>query len=141
MSRRSLLHLLIAAIILFACYPAMAENRLALVIGQSAYRSVPALPNPANDPRAMTQLLTDSGFEVLAASNLSQYQLREQASDTAALVATRARMAAATIVPTPRRCSRSRKSRGFRSRKPSSAFASRSTGRPTGDRRRGTAPR
>ena len=88
MSRRSLLHLLIAAIILFACYPAMAENRLALVIGQSAYRSVPALPNPANDARAMTQLLTDSGFEVLAASNLSQDQLREKVSEFAGRVAT-----------------------------------------------------
>src|ERR1700730_4239899 len=88
MSRSSLLHLLIAAIILFTCYPAMAENRLALVIGQSAYRSVPALPNPANDAKAMTQLLTDSGFEVLAASNLSQDQLRDKVSEFAGRVAT-----------------------------------------------------
>ena len=89
MSRRSLLHLLVSTIILFASYPAMAENRLALVIGQSAYRSVPALPNPANDAKAMTQLLTDSGFEVLAASDLSQDQLREKVSEFAGRVATK----------------------------------------------------
>jgi Caspase domain len=89
MSRRSLLHLLISTIILLVSYPAMAENRLALVIGQSAYRSVPPLPNPANDAKAMTQLLTDSGFEVLAASDLSQDQLREKVSEFAGRVATK----------------------------------------------------
>ena len=89
MSRRSLLQLLVSAIVLLGGCPAMAENRLALVIGQSAYRSVPALPNPANDARAMTQLLTDSGFEVLAASDLSQDQLREKVSEFAGQVATK----------------------------------------------------
>jgi hypothetical protein len=87
MSRRSLLHPIVAAIILFACCPARAEDRLALVIGQSAYRSVPALPNPANDAKAMTQLLTDSGFQVLAASDLSQEQLRDKVSEFARQVA------------------------------------------------------
>jgi hypothetical protein len=57
------------------------------VIGQSAYRSVPALPNPANDARAVTQLLTDSGFEVSTASDLSQGQMREAVSDFAGKVA------------------------------------------------------
>src|SRR6185295_13981268 len=60
---------------------------LALVIGQSAYRSVPALPNPANDARAVTQLLTDSGFEVSTAADLSQGQMREAVSDFAGKVA------------------------------------------------------
>src|SRR5438477_126965 len=89
MSRRSLVHLMVAAIILLSGYPALAENRLALVIGQSAYRSVPALPNPANDARAMTQLLSDSGFEVLAASDLSQDQLRQKVSEFARQLATK----------------------------------------------------
>jgi hypothetical protein len=89
MSRRLLLHLLVPTIILLSGYPAMAENRLALVIGQSTYRSVPALPNPANDAKAMTQLLTDSGFDVLAASDLSQDQLREKVSEFARQVATK----------------------------------------------------
>src|SRR4030095_8740605 len=65
------------------------ETRLALVIGQSSYRSVPALPNPANDARAVTQLLTDSGFEVSVASDLSQNQIREAVSDFAGKVAAR----------------------------------------------------
>ena len=38
---------------------AQAESRLALVIGQSGYRTVTALPNPANDAKAMSQLLGD----------------------------------------------------------------------------------
>ena len=57
------------------------------MIGQSAYRSVPALPNPANDARAVTQMLTDSGFEVSTAADLSQGQMREAVSDFAGKVA------------------------------------------------------
>ena len=57
------------------------------MIGQSAYRSVPALPNPANDARAVTQMLTDSGFEVSTAADLSQGQMREAVSEFAGKVA------------------------------------------------------
>ena len=78
---------MIPAAVLLGTHSASAESRLALVIGQSAYRSVPALPNPANDARAVTQLLTDSGFEVSTASDLSQGQMREAVSDFAGKVA------------------------------------------------------
>ncbi len=65
---RPVLHtMLLAAGILLGSQAAFAENRVALVIGQSAYRAVPALPNPANDAKAVSQLLTDAGFEVLDA--------------------------------------------------------------------------
>ena len=37
---------------------------VALVIGESRYLSLPALTNPANDARAVAQLLTSLGFEV-----------------------------------------------------------------------------
>jgi hypothetical protein len=87
MFRHALFKLMIPAALLLGAQPAFAENRLALVIGQSAYRSVPALPNPANDARAVTQLLTDSGFEVSTASDLSQSQMREQVSEFAGKVA------------------------------------------------------
>jgi Caspase domain len=80
MFRHALLKLMIPAAVLLGTHSASAESRLALVIGQSAYRSVPALPNPANDARAVTQLLTDSGFEVSTASDLSQNQIREAVS-------------------------------------------------------------
>ena len=87
MFRHALLKLMIPAALLLGTHSAFAESRLALVIGQSAYRSVPALPNPANDARAVTQLLTDSGFEVSTAADLSQGQMREAVSDFAGKVA------------------------------------------------------
>ena len=87
MFRHALLKLMIPAAVLLGTHSASAESRLALVIGQSAYRSVPALPNPANDARAVTQLLTNSGFEVSTAADLSQGQMREAVSDFAGKVA------------------------------------------------------
>ena len=66
---------------------AFAENRVALVIGQSNYRAVTALPNPANDAKAVSKLLGDAGFEVQNSSDLSQNELREQIGDFAARVA------------------------------------------------------
>jgi hypothetical protein len=66
---------------------ARAENRLALVIGESAYRAVPSLPNPANDARAMTRLLTDSGFAVTTASDLSQKEMNQKVGDFTAEIA------------------------------------------------------
>ena len=87
MFRHALLKFMVPAALLLGTQSAFAESRLALVIGQSAYRSVPALPNPANDARAVTQLLTDSGFEVSTASDLSQGQMREAVSDFAGKVA------------------------------------------------------
>ncbi len=66
---------------------AHAENRLALVIGESAYRAVPSLPNPANDARAVSKLLTDSGFTVMTASDLSQRELNQKVGDFTAEIA------------------------------------------------------
>ncbi|QOZ27059.1 caspase family protein [Bradyrhizobium sp. CCBAU 51753] len=87
MLARSLLSLILPAAILLGGGPALAESRLALVIGQSAYKSVPALPNPANDAKAMSQLLTDAGFAVTSASDLSQDEMRARISDFAGQVA------------------------------------------------------
>ncbi|NOJ46088.1 caspase family protein [Bradyrhizobium archetypum] len=87
MLRHTLFGLMVPAALLLGSQSASAENRLALVIGQSAYRSVPALPNPANDARAVTQLLTDSGFDVSTAADLSQNQMREAVSEFAGKVA------------------------------------------------------
>lgn len=83
---RSLFKVIIPATILLTSVPAWAENRLALVIGQSAYKSVPALPNPGNDAKAVSQLLTNSGFEVSSASDLSQNEMRTAISDFAGKV-------------------------------------------------------
>ena len=77
----------ISALLVLTALPAAAENRLALVIGQSAYRAVTPLPNPANDAKAMSQMLSDAGFEVLSASDLSQTEMREKAGEFAAKIA------------------------------------------------------
>ena len=66
---------------------ARAESRLALVIGQSAYRAVTALPNPANDASAMSKLLTEAGFDVTLAADLSQRDMNEKVGDFAAKIA------------------------------------------------------
>ncbi len=68
---------------------AHAESRVALVIGESAYRAVPSLPNPVNDANAMSKLLTDSGFEVTTASDLSQKEFNQKVGDFAAEIAAR----------------------------------------------------
>ncbi len=54
--------LVLAGIVLAA--PAMAEKRVALVIGNSAYRNVPALDNPINDATDMAMALERLGFAV-----------------------------------------------------------------------------
>jgi hypothetical protein len=87
MFRPVLRHAILAAGILLGSHAAFAENRVALVIGQSNYRSVIALPNPANDARAMSRLLGDAGFDVTSAADLSQNEMREKVSDFAAKVA------------------------------------------------------
>src|SRR5258708_12250138 len=85
---RPVLHCtILAAGILLGSHAALAENRVALVIGQSNYRAVTPLPNPANDAKAVAQLLADSGFEVLTAADLSQNEMRARVGDFAAKVA------------------------------------------------------
>src|SRR6202171_428584 len=83
--------LLLSALLLFfqipASHIASAESRVALVIGQSAYRAVPALPNAANDGKHMVDLLGNAGFQVTAAPDLAQNEMRQAISDFAAKVA------------------------------------------------------
>src|SRR5262245_19518414 len=76
---------------------ALAETRLALVIGNSAYQSVTPLPNPANDARAMGDLLTAAGFEVVAAPDLTQDSMRRAISDFAGKVAAKGRDTVALV--------------------------------------------
>ncbi|MGJ5207201.1 caspase family protein [Bradyrhizobium sp. HKCCYLR20261] len=71
----------------FASAASAETSRLALVIGQSSYRAVTPLPNPANDAKAMAKLLGDSGFEVTTAADLSQRDLNREVGDFAAKIA------------------------------------------------------
>lgn len=44
---------------------AAADRRVALIVGNSAYKNVSKLPNPASDAAAMSALLKSSGFDVV----------------------------------------------------------------------------
>ncbi len=49
-----------------------AERRVALVIGNGAYKNVPQLPNPPRDATAISALLRSLGFEVVTGTNLNR---------------------------------------------------------------------
>ena len=51
------------------------EARVALVIGNSAYSEVPALPNAGNDGRAMAEQLRALGFEVFEGIDLNRAEM------------------------------------------------------------------
>jgi hypothetical protein len=66
---------------------AFAETRLALVVGNSAYQSVPALPNPANDAKAVAGFLGGAGFDVTSAVDLTQTDMRKAIAEFAVKIA------------------------------------------------------
>src|SRR5262245_16089040 len=76
---------------------AAAENRLALVIGNSAYQAAPPLPNPANDAKAMAELLLSAGFEVMPAADLSQGDMLRAIGDFAAKLAAKGQDTVAVV--------------------------------------------
>jgi uncharacterized caspase-like protein len=57
--------LFLAAALLLGCQPALAEKRVALVLGNSAYQNVAPLPNPVNDGAVIAATLKDAGFDVV----------------------------------------------------------------------------
>jgi hypothetical protein len=68
--------------------PALAEKRVALVIGNSAYQHAPTLPNPSRDAKAMAAMFEKGGFAVIAtqydAGNLQFKRAIRQFEDAAA---------------------------------------------------------
>lgn len=56
---------------------AHADKRVALVVGNGAYRNVPALPNPVNDAADVGALLKRSGFDPIVATDLDQSAMQE----------------------------------------------------------------
>jgi uncharacterized caspase-like protein len=67
--------------------PALAETRLALVIGNSNYKSVTPLPNPVNDAKAIADDLKAAAFDVTLADDLGQSDLRRAIRDFASKIA------------------------------------------------------
>ena len=63
------------------------EQRVALVIGNSSYQNVTQLPNPANDAKAVAQLLNTAGFEVVSATDLNHNQMIQAIQDFSGKIA------------------------------------------------------
>lgn len=63
---------LIGLLTLLAVPAPASERRVALVIGNSAYRNAPVLPNTVNDAQDMAVSLRKVGFEVVDGSNLDK---------------------------------------------------------------------
>jgi hypothetical protein len=70
-----------ASLLISASTDAFADKRVAFVVGNGAYKNVPALPNPAVDARSMAKLLRNVGFEVVEGSNLSRDKMTEKLLD------------------------------------------------------------
>jgi len=65
------------------------EQRVALVIGNSNYQNAPQLANPDNDAESMAQFLNSAGFEVVAATDLTQNDMLRVVQDFSAKVSAR----------------------------------------------------
>jgi hypothetical protein len=65
---------------------AQEENRIALVIGNSAYQTNSPLNNPVNDAQAVSQMLNQAGFEVVMAFDLTRDIMKQTVEEFAARV-------------------------------------------------------
>src|SRR5258705_7745499 len=74
---RAFLGIVLTVWTLLVSQPALAEKRVALVIGNSAYQKVAKLPNPANDATAVVGMFKAAGFDLVEAKfNLAANELR-----------------------------------------------------------------
>jgi uncharacterized caspase-like protein len=74
--------LFVCASVWLGCGAALADKRVALVIGNSAYQKVARLPNPANDAAAVAAMLKSAGFDAVEAkANLGAADLRKALRD------------------------------------------------------------
>jgi caspase domain-containing protein len=65
------------AALIFLTSPASAEKRVALVIGNGAYRNAPSLPNPHNDAEDVAAALKRTGFDVIVGLDLDKAKMDE----------------------------------------------------------------
>jgi hypothetical protein len=66
-----------------AATQALAERRVALVVGNAQYAHTPALPNPRNDAQDIADVLRRVGFEVTLGYDLDQTQFARTIDDFA----------------------------------------------------------
>jgi len=68
-------------LILFSANAALADKRVAFVVGNGAYKNVAQLPNPPIDSKAMAATLRNVGFEVIEGTNLTRDSMTEKLLD------------------------------------------------------------
>src|SRR5215813_6162328 len=74
----------LAAALILICQPALADKRVALVLGNSAYQNVPPLTNPVNDAALMADTFKKAGFDLVELKqNLSAQETRRVLRDFA----------------------------------------------------------
>src|SRR6201988_1190749 len=66
---------------LFTAHSALADKRVAFVVGNGAYKNVAQLPNPPIDAKAMANTLRSVGFEVVEGTNLTRDKMTEKLLD------------------------------------------------------------
>jgi len=75
MLRPALFYTVLLISTLIVNLPAQAQNRIALVIGNSSYKTAP-LPNPVNDATLMTRILKKTGFNVTTVLDADQKTMK-----------------------------------------------------------------
>ena len=66
------------AALLFSGEAALADKRVAFVVGNGAYKNVPQLPNPPMDAKTMASTLRNVGFDVVEGYNLTRDKMTEK---------------------------------------------------------------
>jgi uncharacterized caspase-like protein len=66
------------ATLLFSGEAALADKRVAFVVGNGAYKNVPQLPNPPIDAKLMASTLRNVGFDVVEGYNLTRGKMTEK---------------------------------------------------------------
>src|SRR4030088_2294836 len=75
---RFLIAAMSVAALLVSSNAALADKRVAFVVGNSAYRNVAPLANPAIDAKSMAKLLRNVGFDVVEGANLTRDKMTEK---------------------------------------------------------------
>jgi len=78
---RFLIAAISAVTLLVSANAALADKRVAFVVGNGAYKNVAPLPNPAVDAKSMAKLLRNVGFDVVEGSNLTREKMTEKLLD------------------------------------------------------------
>src|SRR5690242_18797508 len=77
--------IVLALMIALSARPALAGDRVALVVGNQHYVAVGSLSTPINDATDIAAQLTEAGFKVVAATDLDERSFAQKLSDFAGM--------------------------------------------------------